>query len=555
MATSTPVTGELRLALDEIVVRENVRELDDAHVDNLAQSIALRGLLVPLIVRPTDAGYELVAGYHRMAACRKLDLPDAPVVVRDKEGSSADSAAENVTRKQLTPLEEAKAVQAMLDEGYTLDGAAQALGWSRQLAAARAKILKLPEVGQQLVGTGEIPVSAIDTLLAVADVSPQIAHAICTSVGAGAVAGSQLVNNAGWAIGQALRDGGKDTFGAYLNTVHPNDLKSLRLGKKTDALVAEAEKLHKQVDQYAYGPPTIRFTDADIDQARAAGVLIELDRSAPIITDIALYRELTKQAIARTVEQLRERAAAKAKGKRTGAAKRERTPREELDVEHRATLRELTRQAHGTNLDLGAALLTELATVAPDDMDVARFFAYGLLGPETSSYLGTSDHVARTIAANGLRLVLDEHRATTTPTLKSGKPGKTKVAYGDVDAAAKWLWRFVDGAKTAGELYGRVLVVFAAQHYASQLVLANSQRRGSVLPRSHKDIARKAFERVTKRVLPAAHVRLQRALAAEARSYSAKIGELDKRSRDPRAAEADGDEAVLGDDGQVADDD
>ena len=375
MAISTPVIGELRLALDEILVRENVRELDDTHVDNLAQSIALRGLLVPLIVRPTDAGYELVAGYHRMAACRKLDLPDAPVVVRDKEGSSADSAAENVTRKQLTPLEEAKAVQAMLDEGYTLDGAAQALGWSRQLVTARAKILKLPEVGQALVGAGEIPVSAIDTLLAIADVSPPIAHAICTSVGAGAVAGSQLVNNAGWAIGQALRDGGKDTFGAYLNTVHHNDLKSLRLGKKTDALVAEAEKLHKQVDQYAYGPPTIRFTDADVDQARAAGLLIELDRSAPIITDLALYRELTKQAIARTVEQLRERAATKAKGKRTGASKRERTPREELDVEHRATLRELTRQAHGTNLDLGAALLTELATVAPDDMDVARFFA------------------------------------------------------------------------------------------------------------------------------------------------------------------------------------
>ena len=90
--------------------------------------------------------------------------------------------------------------------------------------------------------------------------------------------------------------------------------------------------------------------------------------------------------------------------------------------------------------------------------------------------------------------------------------------------------------KTAGELYGRVLVVFAAQHYASQLVLANSQRRGSVLPRSHKDIARKAFERVTKRVLPASHVRLQRALAAEARSYSAKIGELDEHARGTIAA-------------------
>ena len=60
---------------------------------------------------------------------------------------------------------------------------------------------------------------------------------------------------------------------------------------------------------------------------------------------------------------------------------------------------------------------------------------------------------------------------------------------------------------------------------------------------------------MTKRVLPASHVRLQRALSAEARNYSAKVGELDKRSRDPRAAEADGDDSVLGKNGQVADDD
>ena len=529
MIITTAPTGELRLALDAIRVRDNVRELDPAHVENLAQSIALRGVLVPLIVRPVEGGHELVAGYHRIAACRQLGLSDVAVVVRDHEGSSADSAAENVTRKQLTPLEEARAVQAMLDEGYTHDGAAQALGWSRQLVNARAKILRLPAAGQQLVGTSEIPVSAIDNLLAIVAVSPPLADAVVAAIASGDIDGSQLVNNAGWAIGRALHDAPKGTFGAYLNRVDPCDLKALRLGKKTDQLVAEAEKLHKQVEQYAYGPPAFRFSEADVDQARAAGVLIEIGEGrggAPIITDLAVYRELAKQAITRTVEELRGRAAAKAQGKRAGSPKRERTPREELDVEHRAALRDLTRQAHGTNLDLGAGLLNDLAAVAPEDMDVARFFAYGLLGPETSSHLGTSDHVARTIAANGVRLVLDEYRTTTTPTLKSGQPGKTKVAYSDVDAAAKWLWRFVDGAKTAGELYGRVLVVFAAQHYATQLVLPTSQRRGSVLPRSRKDIARKAFERIAKRVLPASHAQLQRAIAAEARSYERSVAAL-----------------------------
>ena len=77
MAISTPVTGELRLALDEILVRENVRELDDTHVDNLAQSIALRGLLVPLIVRPADAGKQGQAedrslAHRRSAATRAV---------------------------------------------------------------------------------------------------------------------------------------------------------------------------------------------------------------------------------------------------------------------------------------------------------------------------------------------------------------------------------------------------------------------------------------------------------------------------------------------------
>jgi len=263
----------------------------------------------------------------------------------------------------------------MFDEGYTPDGAAQALGWSRAKVTARAKILKLPEVGQRLVGTGAIPLSAIDNLLAIATVSPAITQALVDAVAADKFAGAQIAGNPGWAIGQALRHAGAAAFGAYLNQVHPGDLPALRLGKRTEALVAKAEQLHKQLDRYAYGPPQIRFADTEVDRARAAGVLIEIERSAPIICDRGLYRELCKQAIARTVDELAAKVAAEGTGARDASAKPERTPREELDVEHRANLRELSRQAHGVNLDLGAALLNDLAIVAPDDIDVARFFA------------------------------------------------------------------------------------------------------------------------------------------------------------------------------------
>ena len=551
MATVTPPaphTGELRLSLDDIHVRENVRDLDPGHVDALAQSIALRGLLVPLIVRHTDRGYELVAGYHRIAACRQLGHHDAPVVVRDHEGSSADSASENVVRKQLTPLEEARAVQAMLDEHYTLDGAAQALGWTRQLTAARAKILKLPLIAQELVGSGEIPVSGVEHLLTVATASAPLAQAVAEAIAAGDIRGGELVNNPAWAVGRGAAYLPKGSFARYLDKLDPADRKALRLGKKIDALVATAESLHKQVEAYAYGPPAFRFSEQDVDQARAAGVLIEFGHggaygnTAPIIIDQAVYRELAKQMIPRTVEELRARLAAKGKRKTTTgaggtAAKRAPSRREELDTEHRANLREFTRQAHLVNLDLGTALLRDL-TVSAEDINVAKFFAYGLLGPESSAYLGTSDHAARTIAANGLRLVVEEHRTTTTPRLKSGKPGKTKVTYGEVDDASKWLWKFLAGGKTAGDVYSRALVVYAAQHYASQLALPTAERRRSVLPRSYKDTARKAFEQITKSVLPASYVQLQRAIAAEARSYHKQVDAAEAAARKKPSAAA-----------------
>lgn len=140
------------------------------------------------------------------------------------------------------------------------------------------------------------------------------------------------------------------------------------------------------------------------------------------------------------------------------------------------------------------------------------------------------------IAANGLRLVFDRHRKTSTPILKSGRRGKTKVAYGEAEEAVKWLWGFIDAAKGAGELYGRTLTVYACQHYAQQLVLPGSKRRDSVLPDSHKDIARKAFLALTKDLLPGTHVQLQRAIQREAKEHEKRERDLAANGRRDLAA-------------------
>ncbi len=86
-----------------------------------------------------------------------------------------------------------------------------------------------------------------------------------------------------------------------------------------------------------------------------------------------------------------------------------------------------------------------------------------------------------------------------------------------------------------------MLVVFAAQHYARDLVLPMSQRRGSVLPRSRNDAARKAFERVTRSVLPSTHVELRRALEREAREFAKRQEQLRTAARESRGAPSDSD--------------
>src|SRR3954470_2255579 len=491
------------VALKQIRVPENVRALDDAHVQALAGSISLQGMLVPVVVRDEGDGFELVAGFHRMAAAKILGLAEVPGIVRDAQTEDADRAVENIARKQLNPYEEARAVKAMLGRGLTEDGAAQALGWPKNRVAARVKILELPDRAQQLIGEGVIALSAVDQLRAIGAVAPKLLDAVIAYLDDdNAWAAERLTREPGWVLDAALTHAGNDkVFAAYLHSASAQEIDDLRLGKNTEQLYAEAEKLHRQLDRYAYGPPPIRFIDEDVDQARAAGVLIEFERGRPIIVDRALYRELVKGAIKRTRDELEAKATAAAnEKKRSRSGKAPADPLTAAKRERDAQLRQLADQAHGINLDLGVSLLHNLAAVRPDDMDVARFFVYALLGADhdSSPYTQTGERVAR-IAAGGVRLVFDELRADVTKMRKDGTRGRLRIDYGDArdpKAAVSWLWTFLDAAKSPGQLYGRALLVIAAEQYATRLVVPSSQRMPATRWSSHKDIAAKALKKL-----------------------------------------------------------
>jgi hypothetical protein len=143
-------------------------------------------------------------------------------------------------------------------------------------------------------------------------------------------------------------------------------------------------------------------------------------------------------------------------------------------------------------------------------------FVYGLLGLDydNSPYTQAGERVSR-LAMSGIRLVIDEFRADVTKTRKDGSKGALRIDYGDAhqpEAPVKWLWKFVDGAKTAGELYGRALVVIAAEQYASRLVVPQSQRSHPNNWASHKDNAAKALKKLAGPHLPGSLRQLETAV-------------------------------------------
>ena len=225
----------------EIRVPENVRALDDAHVKALAGSIALQGMLVPVVVRDDGDGFELVAGFHRIAAARSLGLAEVPVVVRDAETEDADRAVENITRKQLNPYEEAKAVQAMLDRGLTEDGAAQALGWPK---TPRHRAREDPRAARARPAAdrrgrhppGRRRPAARDRHGRARRCSTPSSPTSTTAT-PGPPSGSRA-SPAGCSTPRCTHAGNGKVFAAYLHSASAHEIAELRLGKKTEQLYA-----------------------------------------------------------------------------------------------------------------------------------------------------------------------------------------------------------------------------------------------------------------------------------------------------------------------------
>lgn len=132
--------------------------IDEAAVAELASSVGEKGVLQPLLVRPADDGFEIVAGERRYRAARKAGLSSVPVVVRslDDRETLEIAIVENLQREDLTPVEEARAFERLIGFGMDQSGVAKAVGKSRSAVANTLRLLKLPAAALEALEEGVI---------------------------------------------------------------------------------------------------------------------------------------------------------------------------------------------------------------------------------------------------------------------------------------------------------------------------------------------------------------------------------------------------------------
>ncbi|MCE5234164.1 MAG: ParB/RepB/Spo0J family partition protein [Mizugakiibacter sp.] len=131
------------------------RHFDDARIEELAASIRAQGLIQPVVVRALGRDrYELIAGERRWRAAQKAGLAEVPAVVKDvpEQAVLAMALIENIQREDLSPLEEAQALQRLIDEfELTHQQAADAVGRSRAAVSNLLRLLELPAPIRQLL--------------------------------------------------------------------------------------------------------------------------------------------------------------------------------------------------------------------------------------------------------------------------------------------------------------------------------------------------------------------------------------------------------------------
>lgn len=168
------VSAKTDIPLDEIRMNpyQPRQHFDEAKIEELAQSIREHGVFTPVLVRQGKHGYELIAGERRVRASRVAGRNTIPAIIMtftDDEMLEI-SLIENIQREDLNVIEEATAYSKMVQRfGYTQDDLAKRVGKSREHIANTLRLLRLPQVVQQMVSDNKLQMGHVRPLITLND--------------------------------------------------------------------------------------------------------------------------------------------------------------------------------------------------------------------------------------------------------------------------------------------------------------------------------------------------------------------------------------------------
>lgn len=168
-----PLTRDfsIELSIEKVRPRENQprKNFNDSSLEELASSIKSTGIIQPIIVQKVDQDiYEIITGERRWRAAKKAGLSKIPVIIREYHKLEILTVAliENIQREDLNPLEEAQAIQSLLEEGgLTHNEIAERLGKARTTVTNLLRLLTLSDPLKEMVNSGLLEKGHVKVLL------------------------------------------------------------------------------------------------------------------------------------------------------------------------------------------------------------------------------------------------------------------------------------------------------------------------------------------------------------------------------------------------------
>jgi ParB/RepB/Spo0J family partition protein len=471
------------LEVDKIEVVEGFNprtHMDPDALARLAGSLGKTNVVQPLTVRPIDGGkFAVIAGHRRLEAAKLAGIKKVPVHVRENGNARAAALAENLHREDLDAIDTARGLKELAAELNlsTHHKIAEELDVSESWVSQHLRLLKLPEGVQAYVARGEVPIEAERHLRGIARISPRIAECVCELAKRQKIKGREFITG----FGELLAATAEARFDDKPTMIDPS-------AAQLSDLVADPKKRrdlgerHLAARPYTHTDnPTLRFSEAEVDAARAAGCLVEHEvdhgewsSTLAFITDTEFAADLAERAVERIEKEAAEH---KKREEEWRAQSQGRDPaftpeqkKEARQAEHKER-KERATAARSWNESVGRNLLKRRGGTSRKQFALARVKAMAIA-------LITDNP---TLAARGLRLVTSQLQEVEVKQLKTSGEKREKVSYADPEQSTVYLVKRVSDAGSVNEVAEIVGDAMVASLLADEEELPQAKRMGGGL--------------------------------------------------------------------------